>query len=120
MKPFCETIVAQVLPVVRALLAKKLSDKGLKNKDIAEAMELTPSAVTQYLNKARGKKTRILMKNKPVNKMISELAGELAEGKLSPAEKMNGFCRVCKEVRKERILCRIHNGPESCNVCIPR
>ncbi len=119
MKPFCETIVVQVLPTVRSLLAKKLDEKGFKNKKIAGLMGLTPAAVTQYLNKARGDKTKILMNNKPVNAMIDEVANKMVDGKLSPAEEMTAFCDICKEVRKQRILCKLHDGPANCKVCMP-
>jgi len=119
MKPFCETVVAQILPATRSLLAKRLDEKGLKNKEIAAAMSLTPAAVTQYLKKARGTKTRVLMKNPTVNSLVSELAEKMAEKKLSPAEDMAAFCGICKEVRKQRILCKIHSGPAGCSICMP-
>ena len=119
MKPFCETVVKQVLPAVRSLLAKRLDERGLKNKEIAAAMGITPAAVTQYLKKARGTKTKVLMKNKAVNSLVVELADKMAEKRLSPAEGMAGFCGICKEVRRQRILCEIHSGPAGCTICMP-
>ena len=120
MKPFCETIVLQVLPTVRSLLAEKLHQKGKKNKEIAAVMGVTPAAVTQYLKKARGSRVKILMKNKPVNARIEELATKMMEKKLTADEEVTVFCDICKEVRKERILCKLHGGPSSCTICIPK
>ena len=120
MKPFCETIVLQVLPTVRSLLAMKLSKKGVKNKKISELMGLSPAAVTQYLKKARGSRVKILMKSKAIDKRVEGIAEKMAKKGLSKEEEITAFCDICKEVRKERILCKLHNGPASCNICIPK
>ena len=120
MKPFCETIVIEVLPTVRALMAKKLSDRGKKNKEIAALMQVTPAAVTQYLKKSRGSRVKILMKNKAVNTRIDELADKMVDKGLTHTEEVECFCEICKEVRKERILCELHGGPDSCKICLPK
>ena len=119
MKPFCETIVLQVLPTVRSLLAMKLSEKGVKNKKISELMGLSPAAVTQYLKKARGSRVKVLMKSKAINKRVDAIAEKMAEGGLSHEEGITTFCEICKEIRKERILCKLHEGPADCTVCMP-
>lgn len=118
MKPFCEAVVVQLLPTVRALLARKLTDRGLKNKEVAALMGLTPPAVTQYLKKSRGDKTRVLARNKAINSMVDAVAERMVAG-MSPAEEMGAFCGICREVRRQRILCKIHNGPSGCTSCMP-
>lgn len=44
----------RMMPVIRAMLAARLSQQGLSVKDTARALNVTSAAVTQYLNKKRG------------------------------------------------------------------
>ncbi|MDA4121711.1 MAG: hypothetical protein OK456_00865 [Thaumarchaeota archaeon] len=44
----------RLIPIIRANLAQKLADQGFRVKEIASALNVTPAAVTQYLNKKRG------------------------------------------------------------------
>lgn len=119
MKPLCEAIVIDVFPTVRSILAMKLTKLGLKNKEIAERMGVTPAAVTQYLKKARGSRVKALMSNKAVDREITALAKRMAKKPLSAAESVRCFCDICGEVRRQRIVCRMHSGPEGCMVCLP-
>jgi predicted transcriptional regulator len=57
MKPPCMIIVVNVLPIIRALIAKQLIEKyNFKLVDAARKMNVTPSAITQYLRGSRGEK----------------------------------------------------------------
>jgi predicted transcriptional regulator len=57
-----EVISQEFLPAVRSLLAEQLSeDYGLYQEEIAEIMDITQPAVSQYLNKKRASK-KILRK----------------------------------------------------------
>ena len=51
----CEYNVWYVLPGLRKEIVKEMKKKGLKNKEIANILGLTPSAVSQYLKNKRGK-----------------------------------------------------------------
>jgi uncharacterized protein len=44
----------RLIPVIRAALARRMAKEGLSGKQIAGAISVTPSAVTQYLKKVRG------------------------------------------------------------------
>jgi len=44
----------KLLPLVRARLAKRLSDIGFRAKEISAVLNVTPAAVTQYLKGKRG------------------------------------------------------------------
>ena len=49
-----EVVAQDFLPAVRSLLAEQLSeDYGLYQEEIAETMNITQPAVSQYLNKKR-------------------------------------------------------------------
>ncbi|MCD6522557.1 MAG: hypothetical protein J7K68_02315 [Candidatus Diapherotrites archaeon] len=120
MKPLCEVVVTNVLPAVRAIIAKHLKDKyNMKGKEIADRLYITPAAVTQYLKKARGAQTRIFLKNKTVKEAIISLADSIAEGKLNEKEEVLAFCDICKLIRREKVICELHAKTPivSCDIC---
>lgn len=54
-RTICEYMMWNGLPVIRKEIAKSMiNDYGLSQKETAEKLELTPSAVCQYLSKKRG------------------------------------------------------------------
>ena len=122
MKPYCETIVQVVLPTIRALIAKELIDKyKFTQQDAASKLGLTQSAISQYLRNLRGSKIKILEKDKEINKQIEKFANRIASGELNSSNTLIPFCNICKNIRKSKILCKIHKKafPElkNCNIC---
>lgn len=56
MKYEVEVIVEDLLPAIRSIAATKLStDYGYKQREIAEKLDITQPAVSQYLNNSRAK-----------------------------------------------------------------
>jgi len=54
MKFEVEVISEDVLPAIRSILARELKNEyGLKQREIADKLDLTQPAVSQYLNQAR-------------------------------------------------------------------
>jgi predicted transcriptional regulator len=62
----------RLIPTIRAALAERLSAAGFKVKEIAGALNVTPAAVTQYLNRKRGARVGAGVE-------MDELIGPLAE-----------------------------------------
>ncbi len=121
MKPFCEIIVEKVLPPVRAEIAHRLSEKGMKQKDIAGVMGLTPAAVNQYMKKARGKENSLIQENEAIDRKLNELVERLAEEELSHEQKVTALCNICSEIRKQGLICSMHSEGMSlkeCGVCL--
>ena len=81
MKPPCMMVVQYILPALRVEIAKELSsDYNLKNAEIARKMEVTPAAVTQYLNRTRGGDAADLIQDsKKVMGIVSEVAKDIVE-----------------------------------------
>lgn len=117
MKPPCELIVWYVIPTIRAELAKELVKMGMSQKDIAERLGITQSAVSQYIKDKRGKGIPI---NKEVRKGIKLLAKQVMTEK-SPKDTIPGICMVCALVKNSGSLCDLHRkddaGLEGCDVC---
>ncbi|MDN5358520.1 MAG: uncharacterized protein PWP76_363 [Candidatus Diapherotrites archaeon] len=85
----CEVIFWQILPAVRRELARELVKRGLKQREVAEMLGLTPAALTQYLKGKRGK-TEL---PEWIKEKIRDYAGR--------ADCIN-LCDVCTDIRKDK------------------
>ena len=57
MKPPCMVVVQYILPALRVAVSRQLvNELSLKRSEAAKKMDVTPAAITQYLNKSRGDK----------------------------------------------------------------
>jgi hypothetical protein len=109
MKPFCEVVVATILPALRAALAKELAQThGLSQPQIARKLGITQPAVSQYKRDLRGR-TDILQSNRHVMVYVKKLAAKIASGHVSPWGIQESFCEICEGVRKD-IICDLHKG----------
>lgn len=48
-----------VIPTIRSYLVTEFKSDGLKNEEIAKLLDITPSAVSYYLNGKRGKEIKL-------------------------------------------------------------
>ncbi|HDJ96677.1 MAG TPA: helix-turn-helix domain-containing protein [Candidatus Aenigmarchaeota archaeon] len=123
MKPFCEVIVTDVLPALRALVTYELMNTyGLNQVEIAKKLGITQPAISQYIKGLRGHKVKILAKNESVMRMIRELSKEIANDSIRPREICMRFCEICKVVRKEKLICELHESKypaiAPCDICL--
>jgi predicted transcriptional regulator len=123
MKPPCMMVVQYILPALRVEIAKELSgDYDLRNADIARKMDVTPAAVTQYLNRTRGGEASDLIKDSgKVMGVVSDIAKDIVNEESPPDMLLMKLCKACLAVRSERLMCKIHmdsmpslKGLESC------
>ncbi|MFC2162602.1 transcriptional regulator [Candidatus Altiarchaeota archaeon] len=97
MKLPCENALWYVLPQVRADIARELVKAGMKQKDIASLIGVTPAAVSQYLNKKRAGKIKT---SKEYMEKIRESAKRIKESD-QEMEIMNIVCSCCKAGSKK-------------------
>lgn len=117
MKPFCEVVVADVLPVIRAIITKELMDThGLNQVETARKLGVTQPAISQYRSKLRGRGARMLLTNKKIVILIKNLAKKIATGEMKPQRMHEELCNICKNIRKEKIICKLHGGVQ-CYIC---
>lgn len=86
----------KVLPAIRATIATKLSEKGFSGREIAKIMGVSPTAVTYYIHKARGK---YKITDRKVEKELEKFANALAKGNLTEEEKTQELCKICRLTR---------------------
>lgn len=121
MKPFCEIMVQEIFPTVRALIAKELTGPlNHTQREAAARMGVTQPAISQYGKELRGKKAEILEADDKVLDAIRNAARALANSS-NPYE-ASIMCGVCKEIRFSGAICRLHKAgvPElkNCRVCL--
>ena len=121
MKPFCEIMVGDVFPAIRAIIAKELTETlNYTQSDAARLMGMTQPAISQYKKEFRGTKVAILQENETINLALRNAARKLTILK-SPFDS-HIMCDLCMEIRNEGLLCKLHRNAvpalSSCDTCI--
>jgi predicted transcriptional regulator len=124
MRTTCELVSGMVLPSIRAWIAREAIKKfKMKQKDVANCLGVTNSAVSQYMKEKRadigvGKKEL-----KQIKPLITEIANKMASKQLTDFEMMKLMCRICFSLRASLILCKLHMQLEpklkkiNCTIC---
>lgn len=125
MKPFCEIIVQNVLPVVRALVAKDLTERHkLTQQSIAKKLGVSQAAISQYIRELRGFKAKNLQRDKTVTDEIEKLSSRIASGDLNVLSATDEMCNICRTIRKKKLICELHvesfPSLEKCTICLEK
>ena len=112
-----EVEVWYLIPAIRRELAKILLDKGKNQKEIAEILNLTESAVSQYLKGKRGGELGFNVEEK---KIINKYADKILNNK-EDVKKL--LFELTKELGISEKLCEIHKKHDSsvdknCKICM--
>ncbi|MEM5777350.1 MAG: helix-turn-helix domain-containing protein [Candidatus Aenigmatarchaeota archaeon] len=93
----CEEIATNFIPTIRALIAKELKEKyGLTQEKIAELLDITQPAVSQYLKESRGKGAKKIEKNQKIMKIIDEVVFRIYNNDIKDSEIIKNICEMCK------------------------
>lgn len=76
----------RLIPVVRAWIATKLVKRGFRVKEVARVLNLTPSAVTQYVKGRRGSRVAELNKYESILDQLVEKAAARIKNNGPPIE----------------------------------
>ncbi len=111
-----EIEVWYVLPVIRKELAKSLLKFGLTQKQIAQKMNLTEAAVSQYIKEKRA--TLIKLDSKII-KEIEKSAKRIAKNNSSIIKEIQ---LINSLIWKDKTICKIHlkydkSIKNKCNLC---
>jgi len=123
MKPFCEAVVFQILPAVRAMVATKLvTDYGFSQTQAAKSMGVSQPAISQYKRNLRGANSGVLERYPQLAGLAGSIAARMASGRDDNASSTLMFCEICRKVRLGGIGCEIHRSLDAslsgCNVCM--
>jgi predicted transcriptional regulator len=104
----CEIGVQTVLPAIRALMARTIVEKhGMKEKQVAELLGLSQSAISRYTKKNRG--SVITIENVPeVQKLVDQMINLLLHEKPhQTTEILELLCQTCKVIREKGLMCKL-------------
>ncbi len=103
----CEVAVKSLVPALRCAIAKELSQTyGLKQKDVANLIGVTQTAVSKYLRYVRGTTIKI-DEIEEVQPMLKEIVVSLIERSISRYELVAKFCILCKIIRRKGLMCNL-------------
>ena len=119
----CEVGVKTVLPAIKAVMARDLVEKHrMKEKQAAEILGLSQSAISRYKTKDRG--NIITLENEPeVQKLIDQMTAFLIYEPHKKQEILDLFCATCETIRKKGLMCQLckekmhKQWAESCAFC---
>lgn len=120
MKPFCEIMVSDIFPTIRAMIAYEMIEElNHTQTEVAHRMGVTQPAVSQYMRELRGKKVEIIKKDESVYGLIRSSARDVAKAERIASPMI--LCNICKEMRKTGLLCRLHKAAvpalKDCTAC---
>jgi predicted transcriptional regulator len=110
MKPPCVIIVKHILPALRVLVVKELIKKyNMRKVDASAKMELTPAAITQYLEGKRGTTfIHEMLQSEEIMRRVSKLAETLVRKSVSMESVIEQLCGICETIRSEELVCKLH------------
>jgi uncharacterized protein len=115
MKTTCEIMVQKVLPAIRAELSRTMIfDHGCTQQDVADILELSSAAVSQYVSEKRGAEVGF---SEETQCEIRKFASVLLDKDLSSQEKAKSMCGICSFVQKSGWLYKHAPGAKACIIC---
>lgn len=101
MKTFCEIVVSDFLPAMRALVAKELINTyHMTQTEVAKKMGMTQPAISYYLRELRGTKVKVLEKNEKLIEFVKTTAAQIATDR----HQVVNMHEICKHLRDQNIL----------------
>lgn len=98
MKTVFEVVSQEVLPCMRALVAKKLIENGFSQKQVADKLGLSQPAISQYKRDLRGKRTGIFNDYPELLEESNSIAMRVASGEISMDKASNEVFETCKNL----------------------
>ncbi len=101
----CEVGVKTILPAVKAVMARSIVAKhGLNEKQTADILGLSQSAVSRYVGRERGNLIEIEGTNEVVT-LIDQMVTHLIKRPDNKTEFLKLFCQTCQTIRKKGLMC---------------
>jgi uncharacterized protein len=97
--------VKTVLPAVKAIMARSIVEKhGLNEKQTADLLGLSQSAVSRYVGRERGNIITIEDTNEVVT-LIDQMVTQLIRQPDNKSEFLKLFCQTCQTIREKGLMC---------------
>jgi predicted transcriptional regulator len=101
----CEVAVKSVIPAIRSAIARELTQTyGLKQKEVAQLLGVTQTAVSKYTSHCRGAIFEV-SEVEGVQPVLNKTVFLLANGKIDKYKLAEILCRVCSIIRQSGLMC---------------
>ena len=101
----CEVGVKTVLPAIKAVMARSIVEKrGLNEKQTADILGLSQSAVSRYVGRERGNLLNLEDTTEVVT-LIDQMVNYLIERPDNKTEFLKLFCQTCQTIREKGLMC---------------
>jgi uncharacterized protein len=101
----CEIGVKTVIPAVKAIMARSIVEKhGLNEKQTADILGLSQSAVSRYISRERGNLLNIETTAEIIS-LIEQMVTHLMKEPNNKTKILNLFCQTCTAIRKKGLMC---------------
>ncbi len=98
MKFFCEVVVKDILPMVRAEISRELILKyGLTQTEVSQKLGITQAAISQYISRSRSKK----IIDQETSKYITEACNKIVREDLNEYKIMELIWNICLDLVKK-------------------
>jgi len=105
-----------LIPALRAILSKRLSEKyNIHEDEISKMLGVTQAAVSNYIRGTRGDPKLIEKLNgeKQVTEMFTDICENLASDKAYTPSSLSKFIGLCNYIKSSLLICDIHHNLES-------
>jgi predicted transcriptional regulator len=104
----CEVAVKAVIPAIRSAIVKIMyNELGFKQMEIAESLNITQAAVSQYIRGVRG--GAISIDNIPeIHDEIIRFINKIIVENISRNKQVIQYCKICNIIRAKGLMCKTH------------
>lgn len=101
----CEVAVKSVIPAIRSAIARELTQNyGLKQKEVAQLLGVTQTAISKYTSHCRGAIFEVTEVD-GVEPIFKKTVFSLANGDMNKYELVEKLCIVCNIIRDSGLMC---------------
>jgi len=118
-----EIVVEEVLPIIRAMLARELTDRGLTQQAIADHLGVTQAAVSSYLT-ADPDRTGPIAGNPRTQATVERIADGLTEETMDGYDALAELLDLIEAFEDRGPICELHEDAMpalqglSCDLCV--
>ncbi|MFC5277254.1 thiamine-phosphate synthase family protein [Halorubrum rubrum] len=102
-----EVVVDEFLPTVRSMLAEDLRERGFTQREVADALGISQSAVSKYAHGDVARHDRIVADER-VRDLVERVGEGLAEGDLSPVAALVEIEVLIRRLEEGDLLAELH------------
>jgi predicted fused transcriptional regulator/phosphomethylpyrimidine kinase/predicted transcriptional regulator len=102
-----EIVVEKFLPTFRSLLAEALREREYTQREVADALGSSQSAVSKYVH-GEIERTERIARDERVRELVDRLADGLSEGELTPVEALVETETCIRDLERGGVLAELH------------